>query len=1095
MFGVGLNNLKIINNKHLVQNMTYHSDDGVSSKPSFNNREKPSPGTKVKGTNKNKLSENFVAPDGGWGWLVAIGSGVSVLVTYPVLKQFGILFRTKFSQLGISSSELTTIINAQQAVAMCSGLINGPLFRRFTIRQTAVIGNFFVFSGLFLAAFANSFITHLISISLLYGIGRGMMFSTINVALYSYFKTKRQEATAYKFLVAGIGPIVLPYVITFCVSYYGVTGAVILLSGLSLHNLVCAAIYQPVKWHARKVPRDVPLQVLVKSNENNDNSESDERPNVFDTCRLELNDQQSNTNGNLQNLTVTSNPNRKKSLPEEEELLKKLHNNLDCPEEKSSIFKKLVDIFDLSLLKDFGYVNIVMGLTLMNMINMNFHYLTPFILTEFGLNSLQIATAMTVEALSAFAGKILLVLIVGKVKCDSKIWLIGGCLALNLGKMILAMNRNYIVVLVCFGWIGFSYSVFLIFWILIMPSYVPLKRLPAAIGLQRLIMGISNFVIGPFIGLVRDAIGYSGVIHIMNAIIVFVVIAWLSEDVIKRRRHLKKQNQTDGRNQFLFKEYNLRNMKNKNSVQNIKRRNIDADVDTSKPGFIYQKTPSSPPPVNDANKSELNDNFVAPDGGWGWIVAIASGISILVTYPILQQFEILFRKKFSHIGITSSELTTIINVQQAASMCSGLINGPLFRRFSHRQAAVIGNIFVFSGLFLAAFANSFITYLISISLLYGTGRGIMFSTMTVAVNTYFKTKRQEATAYQYSVAGIGPIVLPFIITFCVSYYGVTGSVLLLSAFSLHNFVCSATYQPVKWHIRKVSKAVPLQNLDPNDDDNSDCDKTTNLFATCKLELNDQTYITNENQQNLTVTSKPIDDIKPLPEEEELLKKRQDNTKPDSPKEKLSIFHKIVDIFDLALLKDFGYVNIVMGLTLMNIIHMNFHYLTPFILTEFGLNSQQIAAAMTIEAGVGFVGKFLLALIVPRLKCDSKIWLIAGCLSMNLGRIALVFNRNYLVVLLCFGWIGFSSAILLIFWNLVLPSYVPLNRLPAAIGLQRLLMGISNLIIGPFIGLMRDATNYSCVIHIMNGIIIIVTISWLSEDVIRRRRSLKTQSNA
>lgn len=27
------------------------------------------------------------------------------------------------------------------------------------------------------------------------------------------------------------------------------------------------------------------------------------------------------------------------------------------------------------------------------------------------------------------------------------------------------------------------------------------------------------------------------------------------------------------------------------------------------------------------NKSDLGTNFVAPDGGWGWLVAIAAGFS------------------------------------------------------------------------------------------------------------------------------------------------------------------------------------------------------------------------------------------------------------------------------------------------------------------------------------------------------------------------------------------------------------------------------------------------------------------------------------
>ncbi|XP_055842644.1 monocarboxylate transporter 6-like [Episyrphus balteatus] len=509
-------------------------------------------------------------------------------------------------------------------------------------------------------------------------------------------------------------------------------------------------------------------------------------------------------------------------------------------------------------------------------------------------------------------------------------------------------------------------------------------------------------------------------------------------------------------------------------IQNAKAKHIHIEKikhqngTTSKSSFVNRCTTGG-------NKSDLGEHFIAPDGGWGWLVAIASGVSILVTYPVLLQFGILFRKKFFNIGISSSEITTIINTQQAAAMCSGLINGPLFRHFSLRQAALIGNFFVFSGLFLAAFANSFFSYIISISLLYGTGRGIMFSTMTVAVNTYFKNKRQVATAYQYAVAGIGPIVLPFIITFLVSYYGVTGAVLLLSGFSLHNLACSAIYQPAKWHAKKVPESRPLKNLESRHRiEDSDSDEPF-VFETCKLQVNKGSL------QNVKHNDPPT-----KKEEEKMHEKTFDSPKIST------IFEKIVVIFDLNLLKDFGYVNIVLGLTFMNIIQMNFHYLTPFILNEFGLSNNRIAAAMTVEAICAFITKFLIVFFVTRLKCDNKICLILGCLAMALGRTVLVYSRNNIVVMICFGWIGFSAAIFLVFWILILPSYVPLNRLPAAIGLQRLIMGICNLIIGPFIGLIRDATNYASILHIMNVLIGIVIISWIGEDIYKkRRRQIKT----
>uniref|UniRef100_A0A0K8VTL5 Monocarboxylate transporter 2 n=1 Tax=Bactrocera latifrons TaxID=174628 RepID=A0A0K8VTL5_BACLA len=71
------------------------------------------------------------------------------------------------------------------------------------------------------------------------------------------------------------------------------------------------------------------------------------------------------------------------------------------------------------------------------------------------------------------------------------------------------------------------------------------------------------------------------------------------------------------------------------------------------------------------DKSDLGDDFVAPDGGWGWLVTVASGVAVLVTFGLAQQFGIIFRDYMYGIGITSSQLTTIINTQIAVSALTG----------------------------------------------------------------------------------------------------------------------------------------------------------------------------------------------------------------------------------------------------------------------------------------------------------------------------------------------------------------------------------------------------------------------------------------
>jgi nitrate/nitrite transporter NarK len=91
------------------------------------------------------------------------------LCTFPVLQQFGLLFRDRLNVLGIPSAQITTMINMNQALTSLIGLANGPVFRRFTFRQVACFGATLVAIALFFTSFADSFVKFLITFSILYG--------------------------------------------------------------------------------------------------------------------------------------------------------------------------------------------------------------------------------------------------------------------------------------------------------------------------------------------------------------------------------------------------------------------------------------------------------------------------------------------------------------------------------------------------------------------------------------------------------------------------------------------------------------------------------------------------------------------------------------------------------------------------------------------------------------------------------------------------------------------------------------------------------------------------------------------------------------
>lgn len=71
--------------------------------------------------------------------------------------------------------------------------------------------------------------------------------------------------------------------------------------------------------------------------------------------------------------------------------------------------------------------------------------------------------------------------------------------------------------------------------------------------------------------------------------------------------------------------------------------------------------------------------------------------------------------------------------------------------------------------------------------------------------------------------------------------------------------------------------------------------------------------------------------------------------------------------------------------------------------------------------------------------------------------------------------------------LVIPSHVPLDRLPGATGLHLLFSGIFYMLAGPIVGVIKDTFNYPVTLHYLNIFTYLTVISWTLEGFYRRRR--------
>jgi cyanate permease len=121
---------------------------------------------------------------------------------------------------------------------------------------------------------------------------------------------------------------------------------------------------------------------------------------------------------------------------------------------------------------------------------------------------------------------------------------------------------------------------------------------------------------------------------------------------------------------------------------------------------------------------------------------------------------------------------------------------------------------------------------------------------------------------------------------------------------------------------------------------------------------------------------------------------KDSTKKDEDdeseeEEKLTFWQRlgrgIVAFFDLGLLRDPIYVNLMLGMSLAICAELNFSLLTPFILNDRGFDTDHTAIIMSVIAGLDIVFRFLVPFFSDYYKIQARIMYIVALILLASSR--------------------------------------------------------------------------------------------------------------
>ncbi|XP_066583500.1 monocarboxylate transporter 14-like isoform X2 [Prorops nasuta] len=428
------------------------------------------------------------------------------------------------------------------------------------------------------------------------------------------------------------------------------------------------------------------------------------------------------------------------------------------------------------------------------------------------------------------------------------------------------------------------------------------------------------------------------------------------------------------------------------------------------------------------------------DRGWAWIIVFAITIINLGTLPVQQCFGLIFEKRFSDLRISAMQTSLILHLNGSISCGLGLISGPMMKRFSYRQVAILAGLTITAGILLTAFALSFPTLIITYCLFIGIGQGLMFPATTLALNTYFRKKRKIAMGIAVTLTALGPIFMPILIVKLLEEYSTTGTILILAGIAFHSIIGALLLRPLKENYSKVVMK-PLANLEAESVELNNCDSSR--------QRNDSKQTTNESDKTNNLLFHETTDDSKVKEE--------------------AVFRQFIKTMGLHLLRDNRYIAVILGMGISLVAETNFNMMLPFVLTELsGLERGDVAKIMSVQAFFDIAGRICVPLLAQKMLWTARNLYIVSLLGSTFGRTP-----------------GLSKGTKAVFQALIIPDYVTLEMLPAASGIMMATSGILSIFIGPLIGFVHDSMDsYVGALHFTSILSMCCVILWLATGLWR-----------
>ncbi|GFS05915.1 monocarboxylate transporter [Elysia marginata] len=207
------------------------------------------PTSKEKPEPPHDSEESLNVPEGGYGWVIVLGSFIVHVLMGGLGRSDGLfflMFRNRFDESATLTAWPLAVVSV---LRLGMGPIASAICQRWSVRACCMIGGLLLGLSHILAGFSPNFPVLFASCGFLQGIGRGLLYGPSLILVNMYFDRRRSFATGVAASGVGVGTLLVVPLIQLFFDTFSFTGGFLVLGGVCFNAVLVAMMFRPLSMY------------------------------------------------------------------------------------------------------------------------------------------------------------------------------------------------------------------------------------------------------------------------------------------------------------------------------------------------------------------------------------------------------------------------------------------------------------------------------------------------------------------------------------------------------------------------------------------------------------------------------------------------------------------------------------------------------------------------------------------------------------------------------------------------------------------------------------------------------------------------------